>query len=108
MQSQKQNLDSYASYIFYFQAFNRDLKNYDTKLERVEQARIDLDRFSKYNLSNQVKKYRLDYIILTPNELTNVKPNYKFLKPVGSVNGYIIFKVISADANRLISHFSLR
>ena len=94
VESQKQDLDIYASYIFYFQSFNQNTKKFDTRLERVEQAKEDLDKFSKYNLSNQVKKYSLDYLIITPDKLNKVKPHYELLKSVGSINDYIIFRVI--------------
>lgn len=94
---QKQNLDNYLSYIFYFQAFNQAKNKFDPQSSKVIIAKNTLEVFAKQNFPDQLKKYKLDYLIISPNELSWVKPQYKYLKPTTSINGYIIFKVLAND-----------
>lgn len=94
---QRQYLDNYLSYVFYFQAYNQSTKKFDPNAPKVTAAKNNLGVLAKQNLQEQLNKYRLDYLIINPDELPSVKPQYMFLKPEASVSGYIIFKVYAND-----------
>ena len=90
---QKKNLDNIISYLFVYQAYN-DQNNLDLNSPKRRQAEIQIDFIAKSSLEKEIKKYKLDYIVVTPSDFGIVRPNPDFLKPVTSINEYVIFKAI--------------
>src|SRR3989344_4781098 len=90
---QKKNLDNIISYLFVYQAYN-DQNNLDLNSPKRNQAEIQIDFIAKSSLEKEIEKYKLDYIVVTPNDFEIVKPNPDFLKPVTTINEYVIFKAL--------------
>jgi len=88
---QKRNLDTIISYLFIYQAYNQN-NNLDLNSPRRIWAESEIDRLANNNWRELASKYKLDYVIVSPNELSIVNPDIKLLKPVTSVGDYIIFK----------------
>ena len=88
---QKKNLDNIISYLFVYQAYN-DQNKLDLNSPKRHQAELQIDFIAKSSLEKEIKKYKLDYIVVTPDDLEIVRPNPDFLKAVVSINDYIIFK----------------
>ena len=75
------NFKNLIDYIFYFAANTKE----------ADQTIAEL--FSNYqNIDN--KKYKMNYLIISPKEYSTLRPDLKYLKPETVVNGYIIFKSI--------------
>lgn len=91
---QKKNLDKNVSYIFSFQSYNQQKHKFEILSEKRIPIESQLDDLYRTELKGLIKKYHIDYIVITPGEMNSVSPQYNLLKPVTSVNGYLIFKVI--------------
>ncbi len=89
----KKDLDKNVSYIFSFQSYNQQKHKFEKKNEKRIQANSQLDILSGTDLKSLNKKYLLNYIVITPDEINSVNPHYDLLKPVAAINGYLIFKV---------------
>jgi hypothetical protein len=91
---QKKELDNNASHIFSFQAYNQQKHKFEIDSKRSILAESQLDTLSSINLKSLITKYRIDYIVITPDEIKNIHPHFELLRPLTSINGYLIFKVI--------------
>lgn len=90
---QKKNLDDLVSYFFVYQSYNQN-RNLDINSPRRQEAEKQIDNLSKnQKWAKRMKNYKLDFLIITPSELEQVKPDSFRLKVVTSINRYIVLKV---------------
>lgn len=89
---QKKNLDNIVSYLFVYQSYD-DQNNLDLNSLRRRQAEEQIESVSKKNLKWEIDKYKLDYIVITPEELSIVHLNLNIVKSITSFDQYIIFKI---------------
>ena len=87
---QKRNLDNIMSYLFVYQSYNKNL-NLDLNSPRRDAAEREIDRLSNASWENEAKKFKLDYIVLTPQEKNLAVPNNKPI-PAAALDGYKIYK----------------
>lgn len=87
---QKKNLDKIISYLFIYQSYdeNRSLNISSSKRKEAENE-IDLE--SQGSWKESLKKYRLDYVVVTPVEIEQIKINPTILKYETSFGNYYIF-----------------
>jgi len=88
---QKNNLDNILSYLLLFQAYD-DQNNLDFNSPKRLQAEAQIDKIARNNIEKEIEKFKLDYVVVTPDHLPIVHPNLKFTKPLTSIDDYIIFK----------------
>jgi len=93
-EKQKSNLEEKLSYIFRYRVYNQD-NHYDFNSPQRIWLDEEIDRLS-YSGTWQtlLRKFQLNYIVISPQELSRTNPNPLFLKPIESINGYLIFKTI--------------
>ena len=89
---QKDNLDNILSYLFVYQAYN-DLNNLDLNSPKRHQAEAQIDKIARNNIEKEIEKFKLDYVVVTPDHLSIVHPNLKFTKPLTSIDEFVIFQV---------------
>lgn len=91
-QSQKSDLDYWMGYIFRFRSYNNfnDLDKHSIHRSWLEG---EISRLSNKDDFNKIRNnYKLNYVVITPDELQYTSPDFKFLTPITSINEYIIFK----------------
>lgn len=91
---QKKNLDNIISYLFVYQAYN-DQNNLDLNSPKRYEAEAQIEFIADGNIDKEINKYELNYIVITAEHLSIVRPNPKLLKSVTSFDNYIIFEVTS-------------
>ena len=89
---QKKNLDDIISYLFVYQAYN-DQNNLDLNSPKRLQAEAQIDKIARNNIENEIEKFKLDYVVVTPEHLPIVRPNLKFAKPLTSIDEFVIFQI---------------
>ena len=89
---QKNNLDEILSYLFVYQAYD-DQNNLDFNSPKRLQAEAQIDKIAGNNTEKEIEKFKLDYVVVTPEHLPIVRPNLKFLKPLTSIDGFVIFQI---------------
>lgn len=89
MSWQKKNLDNIVSYLFIYQSYNPNL-NLDLNSPKRFLAEGEIEKVSQ-NWQNEVNKFKLDYVVVTPEEKLVVNPNSRFLYQVASFGDYRIY-----------------
>lgn len=89
---QKQNLDNTLSYMFIYQAYTEGIGLDLTSPKRYEAERL-IDQISEESRQTLTSVHNLDYIVVTPQELSLVSPDTEYLVPQTSISDYLIFKV---------------
>lgn len=91
---QKQNLDNTISYMFLFQAYHPtdETIGMDLNSPRRIWAEQEIDKLSNGKWKDILGKYKLDYVIVSPDELPIANPHLQLLEPITSIGEYIIFK----------------
>lgn len=93
IERQKKNLDDLVSYFFVYQSYDQN-RNLDINSPRRQRAEKQIDLLSENSAwKDKMKNYKLDFVIITPSELEIVNPDTTYLKPVTSINQYVILKV---------------
>lgn len=89
---QKINLDKIISYLYIFQTYdeNRYLDLHSPKRKAAE-AEIDFE--SKGLWKESLKKYRLNYVVVTPEEIKQVNVDQSVLKYEASFGNYFIYSL---------------
>lgn len=91
---QKASVDSYLGYIFRFRSYD-DANNLDKNSQSKKWLVEEIDMLSTQNAwQSIVDNYKLDYIVVTPDELKIIKPNLQYLTFMTSINSYLIFRKI--------------
>lgn len=92
--TQKNSLDSrnLNSYLFVYQAYDED-NNLVTNSNRRIYAEGEIENFNQEDLKNELKKYKLDYIILTFKEFRDVKFDEKLIDVSTTLDEFIVLKV---------------
>lgn len=88
---QKQNLDNVLSYMFIYQAYTEGI-GLDFNSPKRYHAEELIDSSANGNWQKNLALYKLDYIVLIPNELPVSDPNLEFAKPIMSIGEYVVFK----------------
>ena len=83
---------SLLSYMFVYQAYDENLKLSINSQGRVLAQQLT-EKISSGEYQNEVNNYKIDYIIVSPKQFGLVKPDLRRLKPVTSIDEYVIFKV---------------
>lgn len=91
-ENQKENMVNILSYLFIYQAYNKD-HDLDPNSPKRYEAESEIENFDVNSLSLQLNRYELDYLVLTPQHLKLSSPNLTHLEPYVVINEYIIFKV---------------
>lgn len=81
---------SLLSYLFVYQAYENSRLSAESV--KGEMARNRAQELYGLKWQERAKDFRMDYLIIGPNELKIAKPNPRFLTPVTSINEYLIFK----------------
>lgn len=89
---QKKDLDKKMAYIYHFQSFNENViyKPVGPKRKEAEQR---IDELASRNIKSYLDKYRLNYIVVSPEEIDKIDPDMELLKLTATVNGYLIFNL---------------
>lgn len=92
LQSQKNMLEdkSLLSYLFVYQAYENNKLSSESLKKQMAVTRAQNLYPDKWQ--EQAQNTKLDYLVISPKDLGEAKPNRQFLKPVTSVNGYVITK----------------
>ena len=90
---QKKNLDYFLSYLFIFQTYDQHNK-LDLNSTRKTFAESKIDIAAGQNPKTLIQRYRLDYVVVTPQELDLIHPA-NFSRLLYVVNGYQIYKIIT-------------
>ena len=90
---QKKNLDRILSYLFIFQTYDQHNK-LDLNSTRKTFAESKIDTAAGQNPETLIQRYRLDYVVVTPQELDLIHPTI-FFRLLYVVNGYQIYKIIT-------------
>src|SRR3990167_9129210 len=90
---QKKNLDHILSYLFIFQTYDQHNK-LDLNSTRKTFAESKIDTAAGQNPKTLIQRYRLDYVVVTPQELDLIHPT-NFSRLLYVVNGYQIYKIIT-------------
>ena len=90
---QKKNLDHILSYLFIFQTYDQHNK-LDLNSTRKTFAESKIDTAAGQNPETLIQRYRLDYVVVTPQELDLIHPT-NFSRLLYVVNGYQIYKIIT-------------
>lgn len=88
---QKSNLDNILSYLFVYQAYNNQ-NHLDLNSPKRHQAEAQIDSLEKSSVEGQIRRFKLDYIVVTPDYLSQIHPNLKFTKTITTIDGFIIFQ----------------
>lgn len=91
--SQKKRLDQEISYLFRYRTYDKN-NNLDIHSSARNWTEDQINKLSANNWKNLAKQYNLNYIVVTPDEIKSIKPQLRFLRPITSINGYLIFKTI--------------
>lgn len=89
---QKNNLDNILSYLFVYQAYN-DQNNLDLNSSKRYQAEDQIVEVAMSNIEKEISKFKLDYVVVTPEHLPQVHPNQQVIKPITSIDEFIIFQL---------------
>lgn len=89
---QEKKIKEEASFFFVYQAYNDD-GYLDPESERVKRAVKQIKELSyKNNWESKVQNYELDYIVVTLDEISIIKPYLNYIEPVLSINNYLVFR----------------
>ena len=91
---QKKDLEKIASYVFSFKAYNQKKRTFEIDPKRKILAETQLDVLSRIDIKSLIRRYQIDYMVVRADYINNTNPHFELLKPLTSVNGYVIFKVI--------------
>ncbi|GEM_PF-5256705 len=93
--TQKKNLDTNLQYIFYFQSYRPSGQTYELDLNSVKRTMSEnrIDQLFGEGWIKILPNYKLDYIIVSPSQIPAASPNLKFITPITSVAGSLIFKI---------------
>lgn len=91
---QKKKLDSriLTSYLFVYQAYDDD-NNLVVNSKRRAFAEEEIDSFDSRNVVAEKNKFKLDYIILTPEDFNNVDIKSYLKRPITTTDKYVLFKL---------------
>lgn len=87
---QKKNLDKIISYLFVYQSYddNRSL-NLSSNKRKESEDEINIQAQGLWKES--LKKYKLDYVVVTPEEMGQIKIDYNLLKNEVTIANYYIY-----------------
>ena len=81
------------AFIYYYKSFNKNYE-YDPPAWLIQQARAKIDKTDVEEIRDNLKKYKLDFVVVGPDDYSNIHPNLNLLMPLTTVNGYVIFEII--------------
>ena len=90
---QKNNLDKIISYLFIFQAYDEN-RSLNLSSDKRKAAEDEIDYESQGLWRESIKKYKLDYIVVTPDEITQTKIDPNILKYEASFGNYFVYFLI--------------
>lgn len=92
---QKKSLDDNLQYIFYFQSYRPRGQVYELNLKSEKRTMSEnrIDQLSGGEWIKILPNYKLDYIIVSPSQIAITNPNLKFITPITSIAGNLIFKI---------------
>lgn len=92
---QKKNLDYNLQYIFYFQTYHPHGQGYELDLKSTKRTLSEnrIDQLAGDGWTKILPKYKLDYIIVSPSQIPAINPNLKFITPIATIAGNIVFRI---------------
>ena len=86
------------SYIFAYQAYSKigsEELGLDINSPKSLDAQKKIESFAE-DFDLLIDRYKLDYLVVTPEQLSDIAPNLTKIQPITSIGEYIIFKRVNA------------
>ena len=86
------------SYIFAYQAYSKigiGELGLDINSPKSLDAQKKIESFAE-DFDLLIDRYKLDYLVVTPEQLSDIAPNLTKIQPITSIGEYIIFKRVNA------------
>lgn len=89
---QKKNLDDIISYLYVYQSYDGNQK-LNLNSNKRKEAEDEIDYQSQGLWKESLKKYMLDYVVVTPEEINQIRVDLTILKYEASFGNYFIYSM---------------